>query len=149
MADEPINNLPAEEDDEDFEIVESEPALDIVQETLEYFLEAADVNAVYGEPIESGDTLIIPTAEVVAVMGFGVGSGYGANAEGEGANEGGGGGGGGGGKILSRPVAVIISSSEGVRVEPVVDATKIALAALTAAGFMMTMIMRMMRPQRD
>jgi uncharacterized spore protein YtfJ len=56
-------------------------------------------------------------------------------------------GGGGGGRVFSRPVAVIIAAPEGVRVEPVVDVTKIGLAALTAAGFMFGMWMRMTRPR--
>jgi uncharacterized spore protein YtfJ len=54
-------------------------------------------------------------------------------------------GGGGGGRILSRPVAVVIASPEGVRVEPVVDITKVALAGLTALGFMIGMMFRMSR----
>ena len=62
--------------------------------------------------------------------------------------EGGGGGGGGGGKTLSRPVAVVIASPEGVRVEPVYDITKIYMAAITAAGFMLAMLVRFMRPTR-
>jgi len=49
--------------------------------------------------------------------------------------------------VFSRPVAVIIAAPEGVRVEPVVDVTKIGLAALTAAGFMFGMWMRMARPR--
>jgi len=65
--------------------------------------------------IHSGDTLIIPTAEVLSGMGFGVGTGVGNNVaqdqEGKPAqNSGGGGGGGGGGRVLSRPVAVVIAS---------------------------------------
>lgn len=132
---------------------EEEDAIDVIQDTMEYFLSAASVDAAYGDPIENGDTLVIPTAEVLAVMGFGMGSGYGRsdaekNESGQGGpGEGGGSGGGGGGRVLSRPVAVIVSSPEGVRVEPVVDVTKIALAALTAVGFMITMVMRMMRPR--
>jgi hypothetical protein len=51
--------------------------------------------------------------------------------------------------VFSRPVAVIIASPEGVRVEPVVDVTKIALAALTAAGFMVGMLLRMNRPRKN
>jgi uncharacterized spore protein YtfJ len=54
-------------------------------------------------------------------------------------------GGGGGGRILSRPVAVVIASPEGIRVEPVLDITKIALAGLTAMGFMVGMMFRMSR----
>jgi hypothetical protein len=46
-------------------------------------------------------------------------------------------------------VAVIVASPEGVRVQEVVDPTKIALAALTAAGFMIGMMARMMRPRRS
>jgi uncharacterized spore protein YtfJ len=58
---------------------------------------------------------------------------------------GGGSGGGGGGRVLSRPVAIIVSSPEGVYIEPVIDVTKIALAALTAAGFMVGMVTKMLR----
>jgi uncharacterized spore protein YtfJ len=60
-------------------------------------------------------------------------------------NSGGGGGGGGGGRVLSRPVAIIIASPDNVRVEPVVDVTKISLAALTAGGFILGMLLRMLR----
>ena len=99
-------------------------------------LEAADVSRVYSEPIAHGDTLMIPAAEVLAVAGFGMGAGSGSGPDAEGrARSGGGGGGGGGGRTMARSVAVIVSTPEGVRVEPVVDVTKIALAGLTALGF--------------
>jgi uncharacterized spore protein YtfJ len=62
-----------------------------------------------------------------------------------GGGSGGGGGGGGGGRVFSRPVAVVVASPEGVRVEPVLDVTKIALAALTAGGFMLATLARMSR----
>jgi uncharacterized spore protein YtfJ len=103
---------------------------------------------VYGEPIKNDDTLVIPTAEVLSVMGFGIGSGSGGGGEGEQAGQGSGAGGGGGGRVLCRPVAVVIASPEGVRVEPVVDVTKIALGALTAGGFMLMMLARMTNPRR-
>jgi uncharacterized spore protein YtfJ len=101
-------------------------------------LEAADVSKVYSEPIAHGDTLLIPAAEVLAVAGFGIGagSGFGPDPDSGGRQRsGGGGGGGGGGRTLARSVAVIVSTPEGVRVEPIVDLTKIALAGLTALGF--------------
>lgn len=122
-----------------------ESGLDVFQDTMEEFLAAADVRVVYGEPIEHDDTMIIPTAEVLCGLGFGLGSGTGTSTEhnSEKPSQGTGSGGGGGGRILSRPVAVVIASSEGVRVEPVVDITKIALAALTAMGFMVGMMFRM------
>ena len=127
-----------------------EAGLELFQNTMEEFLAAADVRVVYGEPIQHEDTLIIPTAEVLCGMGFGVGSGSGTSAEQnpEKPSQGSGIGGGGGGRILSRPVAVVVASPEGVRVEPVVDITKIALAGLTALGFMVGMMFRMSSGRR-
>jgi len=126
-----------------------ESALDIIHKNMKEFLQAGSVDAVYGKPIKQGDTMIIPTAEVLSLMGFGVGSGYGrgpSGDEGNGENEseGGGGGGGGGGRILSRPAAVVIATPQEVRVEPVMDVTKIGLAALTAGGFVLGMFFRML-----
>lgn len=127
------------------EVGSSTQAIEMVSDTLERFLDTADVKHVYGEPIQHGDTVVIPTAEVLTGLGFGAGYGTGVGEAGEG---GGGGGGGGGGRTLSRPVAVIVVTPESVRVQEVVDPTKIALAALTAAGFMMGMLMRMISPKR-
>jgi uncharacterized spore protein YtfJ len=141
----------------DFEIDSVTDAMDVIELTLERFLDTASVDLVYGDPVEHGDTLIIPTAEILAGLGFGVGSGSGSagkhDEEGEEGVEGGegygeGGGGGGGGRTFARPVAIVVSSPEGVRVEPVVDVTKIALGFLTAAGFMTGMILRMLSPKR-
>jgi uncharacterized spore protein YtfJ len=124
---------------------EEDSALTIIENNLDRFMAVASVDAVYGEPIEKGDTLLIPTAEVGAAMGFGVGDGAGIN---EGGSTNSGSGGGGGGWNFSRPVAVIVASPEGVRIEPVVDVTKVAIAALTTIGFMLGLVMRMMRPPR-
>lgn len=136
-----------------------------IQEIMDNFVATASVEAVYGKPIKSGDVTIIPTAEVLCGMGFGMGMGYGIGSQGggdsseageitsEGEQEseaaevggGAGSGGGGGGYTFSRPVALIISTPEGVRVEPVLDRTKILLAALTTAGFMVGMMARMLK----
>jgi uncharacterized spore protein YtfJ len=110
-----------------------------VSAVMEKFLSAADVQAVYGEPVLHGEHMVIPSAEVLSAVGFGLGSGGGPG------GEGGGGGGGGGGRMLSRPVAAIIAGPDGVRIEPIVDVTKIALAFLTAVGFMAGMAGRMKR----
>lgn len=122
-----------------------ESGLEVFQDTVDEFLAAADVGVVYGEPIKHEDTLIIPTAEVLCVMGFGLGSGGATDTSKtpESPSSGSGSGGGGGGRILSRPVAVVVASPEGVRVEPVIDLTKLALAGLTALGFMVGMMFRM------
>lgn len=119
--------------------------IEAVQDIMEVFLDTANVERVYGDPIRHGDTLVIPAAEVLTGLGFGLGGGGGSDDQGD---VGGGGGGGGGGRSFARPVAVIIASPDGVRVEPVVDVTKIALATFTALGFMAGMCMRMMSHRR-
>jgi uncharacterized spore protein YtfJ len=118
-------------------------SLEFAEETMVSFLKTADVTAVYGVPVEHGDTLIIPAAEVFAFVGFGAGEGAGSGPEGQGS--GGGAGTGGGGRTFSRPVSVIIAGPNGVEVKHVLDITKIALAALTAWGFMGAMAFRMSR----
>lgn len=123
---------------------------EMIQETLAKLLNTAGASNVYGKPIKHGDTTIIPAAEVIALAGFGVGSGYGIGSEApeDVSGMGGGEGGGGGGRTFSRPVAVIIASEEGVRVEPVYDRSKILMTAITAGGFFLAMMIRMMRPRR-
>jgi uncharacterized spore protein YtfJ len=91
---------------------------------IERALEAASPNAIFQEPVVIGDTAVITCNE----LNVGVGVGYGAGGDGEG----GGGGGGGGGGSLGRPVAVISIRPDGVKVEPIVDVTKLGIAALSA-----------------
>ncbi len=137
------------------EISSAEEAMAAVEETMASLLDVASVDRVYGAPVRHGDTVVIPTAELLAVGGFGVGYGYGsgpARQEGNseaastGESHGGGAGGGGGGRVFARPVAVIAVSPEGnVRIEPVADATKIALAAITAGGFMIATLLSLFK----
>jgi uncharacterized spore protein YtfJ len=118
-------------------------SLDTIEELMESLHAAASVESVYGAPIKQRDTLIIPAAEIVTVGGFGLGQGFG-GPESEGESVGGaGGGGGGGGRSFARPVAVIVVSPEGVRVEPIFDLTKIALAGITFAAFAVGMLARL------
>lgn len=125
------------------------PPLGGVTGVMERLLEAADVSKAYGEPILHGDVLLLPAAEVLAIAGFGMGSGGGVALQREGQrSRGSGGGGGGGGKTLARSIAVVVASPEGVHVKPVLDFTKIALAALTAAGFVLAAWKGMKRPGR-
>ena len=116
-----------------------------IQTTMEQFLSAGGVEAVYSPPVQEGDHIVIPAAEVLSVAGFGLGSGRGSQdpEEPEMRVAGEGGGGGGGGRVFSRPVAAIVISPSGVRVEPIVDVTKIVLAVFTTLGFMTAMLTRM------
>ena len=117
--------------------------LNTLQTTMDKFLSAATIEAVYGSPIKDGENTVIPAAEVLSVAGFGLGGGSGPQGMGDNENTGNGAGGGGGGRVLSRPVAAIVISPAGVRVEPIVDVTKIALAVFTTLGFMTAMLTRM------
>ncbi|MEW5872443.1 MAG: spore germination protein GerW family protein [Chloroflexota bacterium] len=141
-----------EQDLEPIEIDESivlqpeDDALGLMEDTLDSLLAVASVDSVYGDPVEKDENMIIPAAEVVAGMGFGLGAGSGGDAEDAGGS---GVGGGGGGRSFARPVAVIIASPQGVRVEPVIDLTKIALAALTAGAFMLTTLARLRNPGKN
>lgn len=113
--------------------------------------------AVYGTPITVGEYTVIPAAEVTANLSMGYGGGFGSSggaeegAEGEPTsanNSGGGGGGGGFGAATARPVAYISIGPNGVHMEPVVDATKIAIAFITAVGAMALSLGKMRRFQK-
>jgi uncharacterized spore protein YtfJ len=128
-------------------------------EVMDKLFAVAQPGAVFGEPVESGEYTVITASEVKVGMGFGYGTGGGtgpaaeeetaSEGEGEGAGAaagtGYGGGGGGGGASGGRPVAVISIGPTGVRVEPVVDVTKLGLAFITALGSMLVMRNRMRR----
>lgn len=127
-------------------------------EVMEKLFGVAQPGAVFGEPVVSGEYTVITASEVRVGMGFGYGSGGGTGtvpAEGETPGEddaqaespgaGYGGGGGGCGVSGGRPVAVISIGPMGVRVEPVVDVTKLGLAFITAIGSMLVMRNRMRR----
>lgn len=117
------------------------------------FLKVADVESVYSDPVEKDGVTIIQAAEIIASGGFGFGEGSAIGpAETEGledsttSNEmptGEGRGGGGGGFFTGRPVAAIIIENNQVRVEPIVDVTKVALAFFTMLGSLAFMLINM------
>ena len=125
------------------ELPDANSPLHTIQTTMDKFLSAANIDAVYGTPIRESDQIVIPAAEILSFAGFGLGAGTGSQGTGENENTGNGSGGGGGGRVLARPVAAIVISPSGVRVEPIVDVTKIALALFTTLGFMTAMFTRM------
>ena len=125
--------------DKDNELPDIDRMNAVVQDTMSKLIDAADVEKVFGPPITQGDVAVIPASENFTLLGFGVGGGGGTESNGSGAI------GAGGGRTLSRPVAIIVVTPEGAYVEPIMDPTKVALAAITAAGFMFGMMLRMMR----
>jgi uncharacterized spore protein YtfJ len=133
-----------EEEAQEKVVAEDLSSLDVIQSTFDQFLTTANVNAVYAKPVRQGDTVVIPAAEVFAGFGFGIGEGSGQDGD----QKGGGSGGGGGGQTFSRPVAVVVCTPNGVSVQPVMDRTKLWMAALSAAGFMLVTLSKMRRPPR-
>ena len=134
------------------------------QQILEKFVETARPSSVFAPPLTAGEYTVITASEVYAGMGvgFGGGGGSGPGDSGELAGDrppaeqpavdedlppgsGVGYGGGGGGVTLGRPVAAITIGPDGVSVEPIVDATKIAIAFFTTIGAMALMFSRMMK----
>ncbi|MFP4393733.1 MAG: hypothetical protein ACLFTI_00580 [Anaerolineales bacterium] len=126
---------------------------------LEKIFDVAKPEAVYGEPVTKGEHTVITASEMSVGLGFGYGMGGGVapgparakneeDGEGDeneapGGEYGVGGGGGGGGGSAARPIAAIIVGPEGVRVEPIVDVTKVVLAFFTAFGSMFLMFKKM------
>ena len=144
--------------DKAFEIMmNTVPDQDKALELQAKLYEAASPKAVFGEPVEVGEYKIITASEVNIALGYGFGGGAEIKSkksksdaeDGEVRPSGGaGGGGGGGGAAASRPVAVIEIGPHGVRVEPIVDPTKIAIALFTTIISIMTMASKMKRGLR-
>jgi uncharacterized spore protein YtfJ len=88
--------------------------------------EKATVKTVFGEPIRQNGRVIIPVARVAYGFGFGGGR----NAEKESQEEESSEGAGGGGGVSVRPVAILEITDKETRVKPIVDVTRVALAAM-------------------
>ncbi len=115
-----------------------------IEQILSRLVNTARVDAVFGQPVERGDTTVIPCSEVT--IGLGMGSG-GGPVDAQGNRTGSGSGAGGGAK--GRPIAVIVITKDGAHVEPILDLTKIALAGLTTGAFILVWIGRLIRTRRS
>ncbi|HWZ18509.1 MAG TPA: spore germination protein GerW family protein [Ktedonobacteraceae bacterium] len=118
--------------------------VDPTEQALSKLVITASADAVFGEPVVNGNTTVIPCSEVVIGMGLGSGGGP----MDENGNPTGSGSGGGGG-ARGRPVAAIIITQDGVRVEPIFDITKIVLASLTTGTFILLWIGRLFLMKRS
>jgi len=90
------------------------------------------IENVYGQPIVSGETLVVPIASVSQAFGLGGGIGHTEPAEAKN-NEGVGGGG--GGLVRARPIAVVEIDAEGVKVHAVVDENRALAVSLAFAAW--------------
>ena len=101
---------------------------------LDKITSAAQPNAAFSQPVEAAGYTVITASEAISSGGFGLGG----DVQGSG-------GGGGGGFSMSRPVATIVIGPEGVKIRPVIDATKLAIAAITAWSAMAIALGRISR----
>lgn len=145
-------------DDVNRVIESTERAHERVIGLVERLTDVTRPGAVFGEPMTAGENTVVTAAEVFVAMGYGFGVGGGTGKpkeEGEPAPQaevhggempgGYGGGGGGGGSSKGRPVAVITLNPGGVRIEPVLDFTKIGLAFLMVLGSLFVMMAKLQR----
>jgi uncharacterized spore protein YtfJ len=136
-------------------ISENIPNQERANDLLEKLIDAGQSKAVFSEPVEAGEYKVITAAEVSVGLGFGYGGGGGygdmSGSDDSAAKEDGeptvglGAGGGGGGASVSRPVAAIEIGPHGVRVEPIIDPTKVVVAFFTTLVSMFAMMGRMRR----
>jgi uncharacterized spore protein YtfJ len=120
------------------------PLVDPTGQALSQLVATARADAVFGQPVVNGDTTVISCSEIAIGMGMGSGSGP---VDEKGNPTGGGSGGGGGAR--GRPVAAIVITKEGVRVEPIFDLTKIVLASLTTGAFILLWVGRLSLMKRS
>ena len=120
------------------------PLVDPTGQALSQLVATARADAVFGQPVVSGDTTVISCSEIAIGMGMGSGSGP---VDEKGNPTGAGSGGGGGAR--GRPVAAIVITKEGVRVEPIFDLTKIVLASLTTGAFILLWVGRLSLMKRS
>lgn len=144
-------------------IVEKFPSQREANALVGRLFDVAQPDMVFGEPVTQGEYTAITAREITVSLGIGYGGGGGVSPGGQnggtaesaektedanGESAGYGGGGGGGGTATGRPVAVIEIGPSGVRVEPIVDPTKIAVAMFTTLGAMAAMLLKITRQAR-
>ena len=82
----------------------------------------ASVDGVFGTPIEADGQTVIPIAS--AIYGYGIGAGV---SERDGKPNAGAGGGGG---YMARPMAMAVINKDGVRIKPIMNPERIAIAGI-------------------
>jgi len=118
--------------------------LDELQKRFQEMQTKAGVRAVFGEVIEVNGRKLIPVAGVV--YGFGMGGGQGPSRQEKDKEKGEpplGGGGGGGMRV--EPIAVIEVTNNTLKIQPIVNVTRVAIAGLLVSAWSVFWITRAMR----
>jgi uncharacterized spore protein YtfJ len=93
----------------------------------------ANVNACFGEPVTVEGRTVIPIARIGYGLGMGAGRGPAAEAEEE--LEMGVGGSGGAGAVMGSPLGVLEVTSQGTRVEPVIDRQMVSIVSMLVGAW--------------
>lgn len=117
---------------------------------VEAAAESLQVRRVFGEPYESGETLVIPVAKVWGGSGMGYGTGAlgrpgkdtGTGADGEGS------GGGGGFGVRAKPVGVYTVRDGKVTWQPAMDLNRVILGGQILGAVALVALMRVVRKRR-
>jgi len=130
----------------------------LMDRTITRLTEVAGPTAVFGAPVERGETTVIPCCRVSVGLGFGGGGGAGParpeaaqgdtqtdQAQADQAQTAAGEGIGGGGGSQGRPVAAIILTPDRVQIRPIVDVTRVAFAGMATAVALALLIGRALR----
>jgi uncharacterized spore protein YtfJ len=94
---------------------------------LEEMQANATVGAVFGQPVTTGDKVVIPVARVSYAFGLGFGEGADQGEAGVGA--------GGGGGVSAQPLGLVEVTPEQTRVEPIVDEHRVAVAGMALVAW--------------
>jgi len=121
----------------------SDEMLQTVAEHVEVMHDPVPARAVFGKPVERGDRTVIPLAEVTYLVAFGAGRG---EAEPHAARDemvkGVASGSLGGGLIRSRPLGILEVTDHKVKLKPVVETTKVAIAGVALGSLSLFLIVR-------
>lgn len=113
--------------------------LDDLQKRFQEMQEKASVRTVFGEAIELNGRKVIPVASLQYAFGVGGGSGS-KKAEGEAP-----GGGGGGGGVRVEPIAVVEIGDGKLKVEPILNFTRLAVLGMIVAMWSVFWVSRTIR----
>lgn len=113
--------------------------LDELQKRFQEMQGRADVRTVFGEAIQLNGRRVIPVASIQ--YGFGMGGGSGPTKAKSEAS----GGGGGGGGMRVEPVALVDITDGKLKVEPIVNVTRLATMAMILAAWSVFWISRTIR----
>lgn len=128
--------------DEARQAAKAGPANQFVERLAERIGGHANVRAVFGEPIERGDLVVVPVARVRWGVGGGAGSGESAGGSDSGSGSGGGGG------VAADPVGYLEIRPTGATFQPIVPpypSPLFVLAAGLAAAFILRALARVVR----